>query len=186
MDSTANPKININAVLGKRRVMEQKKSGTRYEDHVVEQVSAANDIVEIISQYIPLKRAGRHLKACCPFHQEKSPSFMVQPEKQMFHCFGCGAGGDVFSFLMRHENMTFPEALRSLAERAHITLPERSSHREDGGQKEKLYEVCQVAADIYHELLFTEAGAQARAYLAKRQISEEMIREFKLGWAPME
>ncbi|MFA7255041.1 MAG: DNA primase [Candidatus Omnitrophota bacterium] len=166
--------------------MEQKNSGTRYEEHVVEQVSAANDIVEIISQYVPLKRAGRHLKACCPFHQEKSPSFMVQPEKQMFHCFGCGAGGDVFSFLMRHENMTFPEALKSLAERAHITLPERRSHQDDGGQKEKLYEVCQVAADIYHELLFKETGAEARAYLAKRQITEEIIREFKLGWAPME
>jgi DNA primase len=166
--------------------MEEKNSGTRYEDHVVEQVSAANDIVEIISQYIPLKRAGRHLKACCPFHQEKSPSFMVQPEKQMFHCFGCGAGGDVFSFLMRHENMTFPEALKSLAERAHITLPERRSHRDDGGQKEKLYEVCRVAADIYHELLFTEAGVPARAYLAQRKISEEILREFKLGWAPME
>jgi len=166
--------------------MEQKNTGTRYEDHVVEQVSAANDIVEIISQYIPLKRAGRHLKACCPFHQEKSPSFMVQPEKQMFHCFGCGAGGDVFSFLMKHENMTFPEALKSLAERAHITLPERRSYRDDGGQKEKLYEVCQVAAGIYHELLFTEAGVAARAYLAKRQITEETLREFKLGWAPME
>jgi DNA primase len=166
--------------------MEEKTSGTRYEDHVVEQVGAANDIVEIISQYVPLKRAGRHLKACCPFHQEKSPSFMVQPEKQMFHCFGCGAGGDVFSFLMRHENMTFPEALKSLAERAHITLPERRSHPGDGGQKEKLYEVCRAAADIYHELLFTEAGAPARAYLAKRKITEEILREFKLGWAPME
>jgi len=166
--------------------MEQNNSGTRYEDHIVEQVSAANDIVEIISQYVPLKRAGRHLKACCPFHQEKTPSFMVQPEKQMFHCFGCGAGGDVFSFLMRHENMTFPEALKFLAERAHITLPERRAHRDDGGLKEKLYEVCQVAADIYHELLFKEAGAPARAYLAKRQITDEMIREFKLGWAPME
>ncbi|MFA5167496.1 MAG: DNA primase [Candidatus Omnitrophota bacterium] len=166
--------------------MEQKNSGTRYEDHIIEQVSAANDIVEIISQYIPLKRAGRNLKACCPFHQEKSPSFMVQPEKQMFHCFGCGAGGDVFSFLMRHENMTFPEALKFLADRAHITLPERSSHRDDGGQKEKLYEVCQAAADIYHELLFKEVGAAARAYLAQRKITDETLREFKLGWAPME
>jgi len=166
--------------------MEEKNSGTRYEDHVVEQVGAANDIVEIISQYVPLKRAGRHLKACCPFHQEKTPSFMVQPEKQMFHCFGCGAGGDVFSFLMRHENMTFPEALKSLAERAHITLPERRSRSGDGGQKEKLYEVCQAAADIYHELLFSEAGAPARAYLEKRKIRGEILREFKLGWAPME
>jgi DNA primase len=166
--------------------MESQNAGTRYEDHVVEQVSSANDIVEIISQYVPLKRAGRHLKACCPFHQEKTPSFMVQPEKQMFHCFGCGAGGDVFSFLMRHENMTFPEALKSLAERAHITLPERRSQRDDGGQKEKLYEVCQVAAEFYHEFLLKDAGASAREYLAKRKITEEIIREFKLGWAPME
>ncbi len=166
--------------------MEQKSSGTRYEDHIVEQVSAANDIVEIISQYLPLKRSGRNLKACCPFHGEKTPSFMVQPEKQMFHCFGCGAGGDVFSFLMRHENMSFPEALKSLAERAHITLPERHSRRDDGGQKEKLYEACRAAADFYHELLLKEAGAPAREYLARRKISEEILREFKLGWAPME
>ena len=166
--------------------MEPQSAGGRFEDHVVEQVSAANDIVEIISQYVPLKRAGRHLKACCPFHQEKSPSFMVQPEKQMFHCFGCGVGGDVFSFLMRHENMTFPEALKSLADRAHITLPELRGQREDGGLKDKLYEACQVAADFYHELLMKDAGAPAREYLAKRKISEEIIREFKLGWAPME
>jgi DNA primase len=166
--------------------MEPRSSGTRYEEHIVEQVSAANDIVEIISQYVPLKRAGRHLKACCPFHQEKTPSFMVQPERQMFHCFGCGAGGDVFSFLMRHENMTFPEALKVLADRAHITLPERRSRQDDGGQKEKLYEVCQAAADIYHELLLKDTGAAARAYLAKRRISEAMIREFRLGWAPSE
>ena len=166
--------------------MEQNKSGTRYEDHIVEQVGAANDIVEIISQYVPLKRSGKNLKACCPFHGEKTPSFMVQPEKQMFHCFGCGAGGDVFSFLMRQENMSFPEALKTLAERAHITLPEHRSNREDGGQKEKLYEVCQAAADFYHELLFKDAGAPAREYLAKRKISAEIIREFKLGWAPME
>ncbi|HOW88389.1 MAG TPA: DNA primase [Candidatus Omnitrophota bacterium] len=166
--------------------MEPKNSGTRYEENIIEQVAAANDIVEIISQYLPLKRAGRNLKACCPFHQEKTPSFMVQPEKQMFHCFGCGAGGDVFSFLMRHENMTFPEALKALADRAHITLPEKRSHRDDGGQKEKLYEVCQAAADFYHGLLLKGAAAEARNYLARRHIAEETIREFKLGWAPAE
>ena len=160
--------------------------GVRFEDHIVEQVSAANDIVEIITQYVPLKRAGRHFKACCPFHQEKSPSFMVQPEKQLYHCFGCGVGGDVISFVMRHENMTFPESLKFLADRAHIMLPERRGTREAPGQKEKLYEVCLLAADFYHGMLFKEAGAAARAYLAARKISEEMIREFKLGWAPQE
>ncbi|HNX69112.1 MAG TPA: DNA primase [Candidatus Omnitrophota bacterium] len=159
---------------------------TRYEENVVEQVSAANDIVEIISQYVPLKRSGRHLKACCPFHGEKTPSFMVQAEKQLFHCFGCGAGGDVFSFLMRHENMTFPEALKFLADRAHITLPERRGSKEDSGIKEKMYEACQRAAELYHQLLLKEPGAAARAYLAKRQVSDEIIREFKLGWAPQE
>ncbi len=158
----------------------------RYEDNVVERVSAANDIVEIISQYVPLKRSGRNLKACCPFHGEKTPSFMVQPEKQLFHCFGCGAGGDVFSFLMRHENMTFPEALKFLADRAHIVLPERRGHKEDSGQKEKMYEACQKAADFYHQLLLKEPGASARAYLAKRKVPETIIREFKLGWAPSE
>ncbi len=163
-----------------------KNAGSRYDDNVVEQVSAANDIVEIISQYVPLKRSGRNLKACCPFHQEKTPSFMVQPEKQMFYCFGCGAGGDVFSFLMRHENMSFPEALKTLADRARITLPEKHFPREDGGQKDKLYEVCEAAANFYHELLMKDAGAEARAYLAKRQISPEIIKEFRLGWAPMD
>lgn len=166
--------------------MTSQMSGARYEDDVVERVSSANDIVEIISQYLPLKRAGKNLKACCPFHGEKTPSFMVQPEKQLFHCFGCGAGGDVFSFLMRHENMTFPEALKFLADRAHITLPERRGSREDSGQKEKMYAVCYEAAEFYHQHLLGESGAQARAYLDQRKISSEIIREFKLGWAPSE
>ncbi len=165
---------------------QRETSGARFEDQIVERVSSANDIVEIITQYIPLKRAGRHFKACCPFHQEKSPSFMVQPEKQLYHCFGCGVGGDVISFVMRHENMTFPEALKHLADRAHIVLPERRGVREDTGQKEKMYEVCQLAANFYHELLMKDAGADARAYLAKRKISEAIILEFKLGWAPPE
>ena len=167
-------------------MMQRDTGGVRFEDHIVEQVSSANDIVEIITQYIPLKRAGRHFKACCPFHQEKSPSFMVQPEKQLYHCFGCGVGGDVLSFVMRHENMTFPEALKFLADRAHIVLPERRGVREDSGQKEKIIEACQYAANFYHDMLFQDAGAAARAYLAKRKISETTIREFKLGWAPQE
>lgn len=166
--------------------MVHENGGARYEENVVEKVASANDIVEIISQFIPLKRSGRNLKACCPFHQEKTPSFMVHPEKQLYHCFGCGAGGDVFSFLMRYENLTFPEALKVLADRAHIALPERRGQKEDFGAKEKLYEVCQLAANFYHELLLKDIGVPARGYLTKRKISEEIIREFKLGWAPAE
>lgn len=166
--------------------MGHEKSGTRYPENVVEQVAAASDIVEIISQFIPLKRSGRNLKACCPFHQEKTPSFMVQPEKQLYHCFGCGAGGDVFSFLMRYENLSFPEALKVLADRAHIELPERSSFHKEDGQREKLYEVYRIASDFYHEMLFSDRGTAARAYLAQRKISKEMIREFRLGWAPLD
>lgn len=167
--------------------MPQESGGRRFEDHIVEQVSSANDIVEVITQYIPLKRSGRNFKACCPFHQEKTPSFMVQPEKQLYHCFGCGAGGDVLNFVMRHENMSFPEALQFLADRAHIVLPERrGTHDDASGLKEKMHEVCRLAADFYHELLCGERGAAARAYLAKRKVPEEIVREFKLGWAPPE
>lgn len=160
----------------------------RYEDRIVDEVQAANDIVEIIGQYLPLKRAGRNFKGLCPFHQEKTPSFMVNPEKQIFHCFGCSAGGDVFSFLMRHENSSFPEVLRQLAERAHIRLPERESSRDDeaGKEKEQIYEAYRLAADYYHaEFLHPVRGKPAREYfIQKRGFSEELAREFKIGWAP--
>ena len=159
----------------------------REQDDVVERVAAANDIVEVISQYVPLKRSGRNFKACCPFHGEKTPSFMVQPEKQLFHCFGCQVGGDVFSFLMRYENLTFPEALKMLADRAHITLPERRFPKDEASsRKEKIYEIYRVAVDFYQNLFLSDAGKTARAYLAKRGITDETVREFKVGWAPDE
>lgn len=166
--------------------MNREVSRSREDDDVVEKVAAANDIVEIISQFIPLKRAGRNFKACCPFHQEKTPSFMVQPEKQLFHCFGCQAGGDVFSFLMRYENLSFPEALKVLADRAHITLPERRFSKEDTSQKEKFYEIYQHATVFYQKLLRSDSGRDARAYLAKRGILQPILEEFKIGWAPNE
>ena len=107
-------------------------------DRVVEDVRGASDIVEIIGQFVTLKKAGRNFKGLCPFHGEKSPSFMVHPEKQIFHCFGCGVGGDVFSFLMRQDNMSFPEALRHLAERAHIAIPENAWKKSAGSVFKKL------------------------------------------------
>ena len=158
----------------------------RFEDRTIDDVQAANDIVEIISQYVPLKRAGRNFKAACPFHQEKTPSFMVNPEKQIFHCFGCGAGGNVFSFLMRYENTSFPEALRQLAERAHIQLPQASARKGEGpSENERLFEVYRLAAEFYHaHFLDPEKGRGAREYFKKRGFGSELAEEFQIGWAP--
>ncbi|MBN1687869.1 MAG: DNA primase [Candidatus Omnitrophica bacterium] len=157
----------------------------RYDQTIIDDVQQANDIVEIIGQYLPLKKAGRNFKALCPFHQEKTPSFMIHPEKQIFHCFGCQAGGNVFTFLMRYENVTFPEALRQLAEKAHIRLPE--IQQEKGGEQsesERLYEVYECACNFYHEQLKDSVkGKLAREYYLGRSFKPELAHEFKLGWA---
>ena len=156
-----------------------------YSDQVVDQVQSLNDIVEVISAYVPLKRAGRSFKANCPFHQEKTPSFIVNPDKQIFHCFGCGVGGDVFSFLMKYEQMTFPEALRRLAERVHVTLPESqslSSH--ERSQIERLYQIYAVASDYYYSnLKHPELGKAGRDYLAGREFGTQEMETFRLGFA---
>jgi len=156
-----------------------------YGPEVISQVQSMNDIVEVITSYVPLKRAGRSFKACCPFHGEKTPSFMVQSEKQLFHCFGCGIGGDVYSFVMKHENITFPEALRLLADRAHFELPETDPHAmQKRTEAEKLYETCARSTDyFYANLKRGEAGARARAYLAKRGFGEREIESFRIGLA---
>ena len=157
----------------------------RYEERVVEEVQALNDIVDVVSGYLPLKRSGRTFKALCPFHQEKTPSFIVHPEKQIFHCFGCSVGGDVFSFVMKYENLTFPEALRNLAARVNFPLPE-PTHRapEEVSESEALYEVHRLAQEYYSEnLKHPEKGKAARDYLKKRGFGEEVLKEFPLGWA---
>lgn len=160
----------------------------RFPDNFIDQVQTASDIVEVISQVLPLKRAGRNYKAHCPFHQEKTASFMVHPEKQIFHCFGCGAGGNVFAFLMRHDNVAFPEVVKELAERAHIPIPQVSGQKSAAdpasGEKEKLFEIYRAAADFYHGIyLDPKCGEPARQYFYKRGYAEETAREFKLGWA---
>lgn len=156
-------------------------------DPVVNQVSSLNDIVEIISGYIPLKKAGRHFKACCPFHPEKTPSFMVNPERQIFHCFGCGVGGDVFTFVMKIENSTFPEALDKLAKRVNVIVPKRGGDREDQQQKsrkEKLYEICELAAQFYaRNYNDPKIGAQAREYLSKREFNMQVIEQYRVGYS---
>lgn len=160
----------------------------RYEDRVVDEVQAASDIVEVISQHLPLKKSGRNFKALCPFHQEKTPSFMVHPEKQIFHCFGCGVGGNVFTFLMRLENSSFPEVLRQLAERAHVRLPEPVQRKGEGpSEAERLYEMFQFAAEFYHaQFLDPQKGQKARAYFESRGFDAALAREFGIGWASAE
>ncbi len=154
-------------------------------DQIVDQVQSLNDIVEIISSYVPLKRAGRNFKANCPFHQEKTPSFVVNPDKQIFHCFGCSVGGDVFSFLMKHEQMTFPEALKHLADRANITLPENKTiPSKEKSQQERFYQIYSAALGFYQSnLKHPENGKIARAYLTKRGFGEKEIDSFQLGVA---
>lgn len=152
---------------------------------IVEQVRLANDIVEVIGAYVPLKRSGSGFVALCPFHREKTPSFHVNPQKQIFHCFGCHKGGDVFTFLMEYEHLTFFEALKRLAERARIPLEFEPAAAGSAQLKSLLYEVNEQIARRWHNALINEsAGALAREYLAKRGVSEDAVKLFKLGYAP--
>ncbi len=154
----------------------------------VQRVKDAAQITDIIGECVSLKRAGANMKGLCPFHAEKTPSFMVNPARQSFHCFGCGEGGDVFSFMMKYYNLTFPETLEQLAQRYQISLPERKFTSEDQGKAEKrqkLFDANERAARMYHEYLLSHAGGeQARAYLQKREITQDMITRFELGYAP--
>jgi DNA primase len=149
-------------------------------DDAVEEIRSRLDIVELISEYVPLKRAGRNHKGLCPFHAEKTPSFMVSHEKQIFHCFGCGAGGDVFGFLMRRENLEFRDALEMLARRAGVELKRRDPA--ERGLREKLKAVQAEALAFWKESLARDAGA--REYLKNRGIAGESIKAFSLGYAP--
>jgi DNA primase len=154
----------------------------------VQRVKDAAQIIDIIGECVSLKRAGTNMKGLCPFHAEKTPSFIVNPARQSFHCFGCGEGGDVFSFMMKYYNLTFPETLKQLAQRYQITLPERKFSSEDRSKAEKrqrLFDANERAARMYHEYLLQQAGgSQAREYLQKREITQEVISAFKLGYAP--
>jgi DNA primase len=151
-------------------------------DPFVERVREATDIAEVIGAHVALKRAGSRLAGLCPFHQEKTPSFYVNPSMQAFHCFGCGAGGDVFTFVMQYEKMSFPEALRSLAERAGIPIPERRGPPSD--QLERIREALRVARGFYRERLEGPAGREGREYLDRRGIGTAMRELYGLGLAP--
>src|SRR6266581_6169844 len=159
----------------------------------IEQVAAANDIVEVIGAYFPLKRAGANFKALCPFHQEKTPSFHVSPQRQTFHCFGCGVGGSVFRFVMDYEHTDFPSAVRKLAARSGITVVEKSRGRaadDEERQRElrqRLLKLHAEAAQWFHEnLIKREIGEPARKYLKQRGITLEIANRWQLGYAPEE
>lgn len=158
----------------------------RYSDDLIEEIRMRNDIVDVISGYVKLQRKGSSYFGLCPFHNEKSPSFSVSPSKQMYYCFGCGAGGNVFTFLMEYENYSFMEALRVLADRAGIQLPQQEYSQEAKEQadlKATLLEVNKLAAKFYYYQLRRENGAQGMAYLKGRELSEETINRFGLGYS---
>ena len=153
---------------------------------VLEQIRQNNDVVEVIGYYFPLKRAGANFRALCPFHKEKTPSFNVNPSKQIWHCFGCGEGGNVFTFVMKYENVDFVTAVRRLAERAGIKLEFEERAGDPGrDQKEQLLALHEVAANFFHHNLMKEPGANvAREYLKKRKITAETAKKWRLGYSP--
>lgn len=157
-----------------------------YPDELVEEIRQKNDIVDVISSYVKLQRKGSSHMGLCPFHNEKSPSFSVSASKQMYHCFGCGVGGNVFTFLMEYENYSFVEALKHLAGRAGVTLPEAEISEEakrQAGIKARLLEINKEAAKYYYFQLKSARGQAAMDYLTKRQLSEETIKKFGLGYS---
>jgi len=153
---------------------------------VIEDIRLRCDIVEVIGSYLTLKRAGATFKALCPFHKEKTPSFNVNPQRQIFHCFGCGVGGDVFKFIMEHEHVDFYGAIRILAERAGVRLEEeRRAGADDGIDKQTLYKLHEEVAQLYHKFLLTSPEAvRAREYLQERELDGDTIRQFLIGQAP--
>ena len=154
----------------------------------VAQVREKIDIASLISEYVPLKKAGRNFKAACPFHNEKTPSFVVSPERQIWHCFGCGKGGDCYTFLMDYENLEFLEALRILAKKAGIELSETDFVKKDTSKKEKIYSVNKISSDFYHYILTKHnAGKKALEYLTKvRKIDTRLIETFLIGFSPIQ
>jgi DNA primase len=156
----------------------------------IEQIAASNDIVEVIGSYFPLKRAGANFKALCPFHQEKTPSFVVSPTRQTFHCFGCGAGGSVFRFVMEYEHTDFPSAVRKLAARAGITVVETRGAGDEDRQYEARRTLLKLHAEaaewFYENLLKRDIGEPARKYLRRRGITADIAKHWQLGYAPDE
>lgn len=157
-----------------------------YPDELVEEIRAKNDIVEVISGYVRIQKKGSNYMGLCPFHNEKSPSFSVSGSKQIYHCFGCGAGGNVFTFLMNYENFTFQEAVKELADRAGVALPEieySAEYKKEADKKTVLLEINKEAAKYFYYQLRQEQGKAGYRYLSGRQLSDDTIKKFGLGFA---
>ena len=155
-----------------------------YSDDIVEEVRSRSDIVDVISHYVNLQKKGSQYFGLCPFHNEKTGSFSVSPQKQRYYCFGCGAGGNVFSFLMNYENMTFKEAVEELAQRAGVTLPQREmtyQERQRADRRSRLFEINKEAAAYYYKMLRSDAGKQAMEYFNKRELTPDTMHKFGLG-----
>ena len=157
----------------------------RYSEDLIEEIRNSNDIVDVISQYVILKRSGRNFFGLCPFHKEKSPSFSVSPDKQIFHCFGCGVGGNVYTFLMKIEGINFIEAIQMLAERANINLPTLENNADTAKEelKAKVYKVNAFTADFYHKNLYLPTAKIAQEYVKKRKLSNETLKSFQIGFS---
>ena len=157
----------------------------RYSDEILNEVRENSDIVEVISQYVHLKRSGRNYFGLCPFHNEKSPSFSVSPDKQIFHCFGCGVGGNVFTFISKIEGIGFKEAIENLADRAGIVLP-KSENNEDSKREElksKVYKVNNFTADYYHKRLYEPKSKAGQEYVKQRKLTSETLESYNLGFS---
>ncbi len=157
----------------------------RYSDELIEEIRTNNDIVDVISKYVTLKRSGRNFFGLCPFHKEKSPSFAVSPDKQIFHCFGCGAGGNVIHFISKIEGLDFKDTLELLANRANIELPtlENSEDDKTARLKSKVYEINKIAAEFYHENLYKPTSKMAQEYIKKRKLDNRTLKAFLIGYA---
>lgn len=157
----------------------------RYSDELLDEIKSKNDIVDIVSQYVVLKRAGRNYMGLCPFHKEKSGSFCVSPDKQIFHCFGCGVGGNVFHFISKIENLNFKESVEMLANRAGVELPVSGNFKDDklAKLKSRVYEVNKCAAEFYHENLYKPTAKPGQEYVKKRHLDNKTLKAFKIGYS---
>ena len=158
-------------------------AGGGFSSQILDEIRSRVDIVEIVGQFVNLKRAGEHWKGLCPFHSEKTPSFTVNPKRGIFHCFGCGVGGDAFGFLMRQDRLAFPEAVRTLAQRTGVELPTQRTPEVEG-KLEGLRRVMALATQFYTDALWAREGAKARAYVEGRGVDLEVAKRFGLGYAP--
>ncbi len=157
----------------------------RYSDELLDEIRSRNDIVDVISQYVTLKRKGRNFFGLCPFHNEKSPSFSVSPDKQIFKCFGCGVGGNVFHFVSKVENISFGESVQMLAERAGVELPKSQNSEDEHTSilKSKVYEVNKAAAEFYHQNLYKPTSKAGQEYIKKRKLDNNTLKSFLIGYA---